>query len=125
MNLHIRIAVLVADIVNKRKKYLMYTSALFAGINFTLPELAVLGAFVALFSTLSVQALSYVRLLEMAAIGGLELRSTSGLMKNEKNFNQCDSERRDSRSDGRWPATLRSGCRNSFTGTKEGQRLQR
>ena len=90
-----------------------------------MPELAVLGAFVALFNTLSVQALSYVRLLKMAAIGGLELRSTSGLMKNEKNFNQCVSERRDPCGDGRRPAALRSRCRDPFTGTKESQRLQR
>ncbi len=44
-----------------------------------------------------------------------ECRTNSGLHSNETNFNQRSPERGDTRCNGRWPATLRSGYRSILT----------
>jgi hypothetical protein len=48
----------------------------------------------------------------------------TGSTAHEKNSYQCSPERRNSGCDGRWPATLRSGHRNTLPRTEKGQRLQ-
>ena len=53
-----------------------------------------------------------------------ECQTNSGLHSNEANFNQRSPKRGDARCDGRWPATLRSGHRNTLPGTEKVQRLQ-
>ena len=49
--------------------------------------------------------------------------SYTGLITHETNPYQCSPERRNSGCHGRWPATLRSGHRNTLAGTEKGQRL--
>jgi hypothetical protein len=47
----------------------------------------------------------------------------TGLTTHETNPYQCSPERRNPGCYGRWPATLRSGHRNTFSGTEKGQCL--
>ena len=49
--------------------------------------------------------------------------SYTGLTTHETNPNQRSPERRNSGCYGRWPATIRSGHRNTLPGTEKGQRL--